>query len=60
MAIPAPVLGGVTTFLFSSVATSGLKILSYNKFTRRDRMILAASLSLGIGNLLVVSLLFPH
>lgn len=26
LAIPNPVLGGVTTFLFASVATSGLKV----------------------------------
>jgi uric acid-xanthine permease len=53
LAIPAPVLGGVTTFLFSSVAVSGLKVLSLTAFTRRDRMILASALALGLGNLLV-------
>ncbi|SCZ88404.1 BZ3500_MvSof-1268-A1-R1_Chr10-2g02947 [Microbotryum saponariae] len=53
LAIPAPVLGGVTTFLFASVAVSGFRVLSYMSFTRRDRMILASALSLGLGNLLV-------
>ncbi|KAI5476407.1 hypothetical protein MNV49_007785 [Pseudohyphozyma bogoriensis] len=53
LAIPNSVLGGVTTFLFTTVCVSGLKVISYNSFTRRDRMILAAGLSLGIGNLLV-------
>ncbi|SCV73722.1 BQ2448_6152 [Microbotryum intermedium] len=53
LAIPAPVLGGVTTFLFASVAVSGFRVLSYMAFTRRDRMILASALSLGLGNLLV-------
>lgn len=53
LAIPNPVLGGVTTFLFASVAVSGLRVLSYVKFTRRDRFILAAALSFGVGDLLV-------
>ncbi|KAK4050213.1 hypothetical protein OIO90_005195 [Microbotryomycetes sp. JL221] len=53
LAIPNSVLGGVTTFLFASVATSGLKILSFSKFTRRDRMILASALGLGLANLMV-------
>ncbi|KAG1823974.1 permease family-domain-containing protein [Suillus subaureus] len=51
--VPNPVLGGVTTFLFASVAVSGLRVLSYVKYTRRDRFILAAALSFGIGDLLV-------
>lgn len=29
LAIPNPVLGGVTTFLFASVMTSGIRVLSY-------------------------------
>ncbi|KAL7414494.1 xanthine uracil permease [Mrakia frigida] len=53
LSIPPPVLGGVTTFLFASVATSGVRVLSYIKWTRRDRFILAASLAFGLGNLLV-------
>merc|ERR1712230_289519 len=47
LAIPNSVLGGVTTFLFASVAVSGLKILSTAAFTRRDRIVLAAALSFG-------------
>ncbi|OSX59621.1 hypothetical protein POSPLADRAFT_1150709 [Postia placenta MAD-698-R-SB12] len=53
LAIPDPVLGGVTTFLFASVAVSGVRVLSYTRFTRRDRFVLAAALSFGIGDLLV-------
>lgn len=49
VAIPASVLGGMTTFLFSSVAVSGLRILSTVPFTRRTRFILAAAMSLGFG-----------
>lgn len=52
-AVPDPVLGGVTTFLFASVAVSGVRVLSYTRFTRRDRFVLAAALSFGIGDLLV-------
>jgi uric acid-xanthine permease len=49
----------VTTFLFASVAVSGIRVLSYNRFTRRDRFVLAAALSLGIGDLLVPDI-FTH
>ncbi|EKM60121.1 uncharacterized protein PHACADRAFT_138561 [Phanerochaete carnosa HHB-10118-sp] len=59
LAIPNPVLGGVTTFLFASVAVSGIRVLSYCRFTRRDRFVLAAALSFGIGDLLVPSI-FTH
>jgi len=58
-AVPNPVLGGVTTFLFASVAVSGIRVLSYISFTRRDRFVLAAALSCGIGDLLVPSI-FTH
>ncbi|OJA15064.1 hypothetical protein AZE42_12170, partial [Rhizopogon vesiculosus] len=53
LAIPNPVLGGVTTFLFASVVVSGLRVLSFVQYTRRDRFILAAAMSFGVGDLLV-------
>ncbi|KZT70230.1 Xanthine/uracil permease [Daedalea quercina L-15889] len=53
LAIPNPVLGGVTTFLFASVSVSGIRVLAYNRFTRRDRFVLAAALSFGLGDILV-------
>jgi len=56
LAIPNPVLGGVTTFLFASVVVSGLRVLSYVRFTRRDRFVLAAAMSFGVGDLLVPSI----
>ncbi|TFK94677.1 Xanthine/uracil permease [Polyporus arcularius HHB13444] len=59
LAIPNSVLGGVTTFLFATVATSGVRVLSYNRFTRRDRFVLAAAFSFGIGDLLVPDI-FMH
>ncbi|CAL1699870.1 unnamed protein product [Somion occarium] len=59
LAIPNPVLGGVTTFLFATVAVSGLRVLSYTSFTRRDRFVLAAALCFGFGDLLVPDI-FTH
>lgn len=53
VAIPAPVLGGMTTFLFSAVAVSGIRIISTVPFTRRNRFILTASLAVGYGATLV-------
>ncbi|KAI9569266.1 permease family-domain-containing protein [Boletus coccyginus] len=53
LAIPSPVLGGVTTFLFASVVVSGFRVLSFVDYTRRDRFILAAAISFGIGDLLM-------
>ncbi|KZP18862.1 xanthine/uracil permease [Athelia psychrophila] len=59
LAIPNPVLGGVTTFLFASVCVSGVRVLSYIAFTRRDRFVLAAALAFGLGDLLVPGI-FTH
>jgi len=59
LAIPNPVLGGVTTFLFASVAVSGLRVLSYIEYTRRDRFILSSALCFGLGDLLVPGI-FTH
>jgi uracil-xanthine permease len=53
VAIPASVLGGMTTFLFSAVAVSGIRIISTVPFTRRNRFILTAALAPGIGATLV-------
>ena len=53
VAIPSSVLGGMTTFLFSAVAVSGIRIISTVPFTRRNRFILTASLALGYGATLV-------
>ncbi|KPI35286.1 Purine permease [Cyphellophora attinorum] len=53
VAIPSPVLGGMTTFLFSAVAVSGIRIISTIPFTRRNRFILTAALAVGYGATLV-------
>ncbi|KAK8218933.1 purine permease [Phyllosticta capitalensis] len=55
VAIPSPVLGGMTTFLFASVAVSGARIVATVPFTRRNRFILACGLALGFGATLVPS-----
>jgi len=47
--IPICVLGGMVIFLFSNVAVSGIAILGRAGITRRDRLILAISLGVGIG-----------
>jgi len=55
VAIPGAVLGGMTTFLFSAVAVSGIRIISTSPFTRRNRFILTAALAIGYGATLVPS-----
>lgn len=53
VSIPYSVLGGMTTFLFAAVASSGIRIISTMPFTRRNRFILTASFTLGFGATLV-------
>lgn len=53
VSIPQAVLGGMTTFLFSAVVVSGMRITSTMPFTRRNRFILTAALALGYGATLV-------
>jgi xanthine/uracil permease len=53
VAIPSAVLGGMTTFLFSAVVASGIRIISTMPFTRRNRFILTAGFTLGIGATMV-------
>lgn len=53
VAIPASVLGGMTTFLFCAVAISGIRIISTMPFTRRNRFVLTAAMAPGFGATLV-------
>ncbi|MEL6765166.1 MAG: nucleobase:cation symporter-2 family protein, partial [Cyanobacteria bacterium J06607_6] len=48
-AIPQPVLGGATIIMFGSVAAAGIKIVSSIEIGRREMLILATSLGLGLG-----------
>ena len=47
--LPQPVLGGATIMMFSTVAVAGIKILSCVNLTKRNSIILALSLGLGLG-----------
>ena len=42
-----------TTFLFGAVAVSGVRVLAYAKWTRRDRFIATAAFSFGLAPLAV-------
>ncbi|PNS15293.1 hypothetical protein CAC42_5464 [Sphaceloma murrayae] len=54
VAIPSPVLGGMTTFLFTSVAVSGMAIIAKGvPLNRRNRFILTSGLVFGYGASLV-------
>ncbi|KDN60443.1 putative uracil-xanthine permease [Colletotrichum sublineola] len=54
VAIPSSVLGGMTSFLFTAVAVSGIAIITKGvPFNRRNRFILTAGLTLGYGATLV-------
>lgn len=55
ISIPKPILGGMTSFLFASVAISGLKIINECEFTRRDRFVLTVLLLPGIAAILIES-----
>ncbi|WVQ72909.1 hypothetical protein IAR50_002471 [Cryptococcus sp. DSM 104548] len=52
-AAPSSVIGGFTTFLFGAVATSGVRVLAYAKWTRRDRFIATVGMALGMASLCV-------
>ncbi len=47
--MPSAVLGGVLLFMFGMVASVGLDIIGRNMTSRRDALIVASSLALGLG-----------
>lgn len=55
VAAPPAVIGGFTTFLFGSVAVSGIRIMAFAHWTRRDRFIATTAFALGLA-----SLVSPH
>ncbi len=55
--MPEPVLGGATIVLFGTVAAAGIRIISSTKIDRRAMIILAVSLSMGLGVTLVPDIL---
>lgn len=46
--MPSTVLGGMQTFLYATIAISGMRILATIPWTRRNRFILSASFGLGL------------
>jgi xanthine permease XanP len=57
--IPGPVLGAVTLLLFGMVATAGVRILQQVELSHRNLLIVATSISLGIGVESVPEVLLP-
>jgi NCS2 family nucleobase:cation symporter-2 len=47
--MPSAVLGGVLLFMFGMVASVGLDIIGKNLKSRRDALIVASSLAVGLG-----------
>lgn len=47
--IPAPVLGGAMTLMFSMIAIAGIRIIISDGLNRRETIIVATSLGLGLG-----------
>ena len=59
--MPSAVLGGATLLMFGTVASSGIRIIATHELDRRGLLILAISLSTGLGVTMVPELLkiFP-
>lgn len=55
--IPKPVLGGATLVMFGTVAVAGINVLTQEPLDRRRTVIVATSLGLGIGSMMVPELL---
>ena len=47
--MPKPVLGGATLIMFGTVAVAGIRVLSQAHLDRRNMMIVAISIGMGIG-----------
>ena len=47
--MPDPVLGGATLLMFGTVAAAGIRIISSQQINRKATLVLAVSLSLGLG-----------
>jgi uracil-xanthine permease len=53
LSIPNCALGGVLTFLFANIIVSGIKLIGFERISRRTHYIVAASLALGVGTAIV-------
>lgn len=60
--MPSPVLGGATLLMFGTVAAAGVRIVASQNIDRKAILVLAASLSLGMGVELMPQILqqFPE
>ena len=47
--MPASVLGGASIVMFSMIVVSGIRLITTDKLTERNAMIIAVSLGLGLG-----------
>lgn len=47
--MPKPVLGGATLVMFGTVAVAGIRVLASARLDRRDIMIIAISIGMGLG-----------
>ncbi len=47
--MPDPVLGGATLLMFGTVAAAGIRIISSQNIGRKETLVLAVSLALGLG-----------
>ncbi len=47
--MPEPVLGGATLLMFGTVAAAGVRIIASQKIDRKATLVLAVSLSMGLG-----------
>ncbi len=47
--MPDPVLGGATLLMFGTVAAAGIRIIASQEIGRKETLVLAVSLSLGLG-----------
>ena len=55
--MPDPVLGGATLLMFGTVAAAGVRIVSSQQIGRKETLVLAVSLSLGLGVELIPDIL---
>lgn len=60
--MPSPVLGGATLLMFGTVAAAGVRIVASQNLDRKAMLVIAASLSLGMGVELMPQILqqFPE
>lgn len=55
--LPAPVLGACTTFIFGTIALSGIRILASIEFNRKQVITIAVSFGIGLGVVFVPEVL---